>query len=281
MTKRPAYDLNGKTVLITGASRGIGAHTARRLHAKGANVSLVGVEPRLLSDLSDELGARAAYFHADVTDTADLVHAAEGTASTFGGIDVVVANAGIAPPTTTIADIDPVDFERTLEVNLLGVWRTVHATLPYVIERGGHVQLIASIYAFLNGALNASYAVSKAGVEQLGRALRIELAGTGATAGVAYFGFVDTDMVSRAFAQPAAAALRMALPAFISQPIPLADAIDTLVYGIEQRRPRITAPRWVGPALVARGPLTLLDDYLRRNAKIRAALSVANEEASR
>ncbi len=72
MSKRPLYDLSGKTVRITGASRGIGAHTARRLHAKGVNAHLVGVEPNLLSDLSDELGARVAYFHADVTDTADL-----------------------------------------------------------------------------------------------------------------------------------------------------------------------------------------------------------------
>ena len=72
MSKRPLYDLSGKTVRITGASRGIGAHTARRLHAKGVNAHLVGVEPNLLSDLSDELGARVAYFDADVTDTADL-----------------------------------------------------------------------------------------------------------------------------------------------------------------------------------------------------------------
>ncbi|MGK2882419.1 MAG: short-chain dehydrogenase/reductase [Mycobacterium sp.] len=275
MSKRPTFDVSGKTVLITGASRGIGARTARRLHAKGANVSLVGVEPNLLSDLRDDLGDRAAYFHADVTDTPDLVRAAEGTASTFGGIDAVIANAGIAPPTTTVAGIDAAAFERTLDVNLLGVWRTVHATLPYVTERAGHIQLIASIYAFLNGALNASYAVSKAGVEQLGRALSVELAGTGATAGTAYFGFIDTDMVNHAFAQPAAAALRSAYPAFITQTIPLDQAVDVLVDGIEHRRARSTAPWWVAPAFLARGPLALLDGYLRRNSKISKAVDVA------
>lgn len=275
MRSAAKWPMAGKTVLVTGAARGIGAETARRLHQKGANVSLVGVEPHLLAEIVDTLGDRAAYFHADVTQTDDLIHASQGTASTFGGIDVVIANAGIAPPTTTVARIDPAAFEKTLEVNLLGVWRTVHATLPYIIESRGHITLIASIYAFLNGALNASYAMSKAGVEQLGRALRVELAGFGATAGVAYFGFVDTDMASRAFAQPAAAALRSALPPFVTRPIPLEEAVGKLIDGIEHRRPRVTAPRWVAPALLGRGPASLLDGVLLRNSKVRDAVGVA------
>lgn len=278
MNRRPRYSIEGKTVLITGAARGIGAHTARRLHDRGANVSLVGIEPDLLAELTEELGQGAAYFHADVTDTTDLVRAAEGTARTFGGIDVVIANAGIAPPTTTVAAIESPEFERTLEVNLLGVWRTVHATLPYVIERRGHVTLIASIYAFLNGSLNASYAVSKAGVEQLGRALRVELADTGATAGIAYFGFVETDMVRSAFAQPTAAALRSALPAFISKPMPLPYAVDKLIDGIEHRRAWVAAPPWVTLGLLGRGASALLDRYLARNRRIQEAIAIATAE---
>ncbi|MDO2968221.1 short-chain dehydrogenase/reductase [Mycobacteroides abscessus] len=277
MKSKHRYDLSGKTVLITGAARGIGAHAARRLHSMGANVSLVGIEPESLAGLTEQLGRRAAYFHADVTSTTELRDAAEGTASTFGGIDVVIANAGIAPPTTTIIDIEPIAFERTLEVNLLGVWRTVGATLPYVIERRGHIALIASIYAFLNGTLNASYAMSKAGVEQFGRALSVELAGTGATAGTVYFGFVDTDMADHAFAQPAAAALRTALPAFLTRPMTLATAVDALTDGIQFRRSRVTAPRWVGPALLARGPSMLLDEYMRRSAKVQRAVEVATK----
>ncbi|BBZ78682.1 short-chain dehydrogenase [Mycolicibacterium anyangense] len=278
--KTRPWSLAGKTVLITGAARGIGAETARRLHAQGAYVSLVGIEPHLLADLTDDLGERAEYFHADVTDSSDLAAAAAATAARFGGIDVVIANAGVAPPTTTVSEIDPAAFERTLDINLMGVWRTVHATLPYVIESRGHITLIASIYAFLNGALNASYAMSKAGVEQFGRALRVELAGSGATAGVAYFGFVDTDMVSHAFAQPAAAALRAALPAFLTKPIPLGDAVDKLVAGIEHRRGRVTAPAWVSPAFFGRGPGVLLDGYLMRSRKVREATRVATISAA-
>ncbi|MGA9375690.1 MAG: short-chain dehydrogenase/reductase [Mycobacterium sp.] len=269
--------LPGKTVLITGAARGIGAEAARRLHAKGANVSLVGIEPERLKALASELGTRAAYFEADVTNLEALNTATAGTVARFGGIDVVIANAGIAPPTTTVADIGVADFERTLEVNINGVWRTVKSTLPHIIDSGGHVLVISSIYSFLNGGLSASYAMSKAAVEQFGRALRVELAESGATAGVAYFGFIDTDMVSTAFARPSAAALRKAFPAFITKPIRLDAAVTQLVDGIEHRSPRVIAPRWVAPALLARGPLGFLDAVLARDKRIRAAIQAAGQ----
>ncbi|TSD99716.1 SDR family NAD(P)-dependent oxidoreductase [Skermania sp. ID1734] len=266
-----------KTVLITGAARGIGAETARQLHAKGANVTLVGLEPDHLKALATELGSRVIFFEADVTDLHALDEAATNTASRFGGIDVVIANAGIAPPTTTVADITVADFERTLDVNINGVFRTVKSTLPHILAARGHIVLISSIYAFLNGGLNASYAMSKAAVEQLGRALRVELAATGATAGVAYFGFIDTDMVSSAFTQPSAATMRKAFPAFLTEPITLDAAVSRLVRGIEHRSGRIVAPRWVASALLARGPLGLLDPQLARNKRVHEAIEIATE----
>jgi len=270
--------VSGKTVLITGAARGIGAETARRLHAKGANVSLVGLEPDGLAALATELGERVAHFHTDVTDIAALTDATAGTVSRFGRIDAVIANAGIAPPTTTIADIDVEHFERTLTVNLIGVWRTVKVTLPHILDSQGHIVLVSSIYSFLNGALNASYAVSKAGVEQLGRALRVELAPAGATAGVAYFGFIDTDMAHTAFAQPAAASLRKAFPAFVTKTTTLGTAANKLIENVEHRSSRVTAPRWVAPALLTRGPLALLDNRLARDTRVHAAIHIAEKQ---
>lgn len=170
-------------------------------------------------------------------------------------------------------------FERVLEVNLNGVWRTVKSTLPHIIQRQGHIVLISSIYSFFNGALNASYAMSKAGVEQLGRALRVELAAAGVTVSVAYFGFIETDMVSDAFSQPSADALRKAFPAFITKPMSLDTAVSKLVRGIEHRASRVVAPRWVAPALMARGPLGLLDARLARDERMRVAIDIAVRSA--
>ncbi len=87
--------LDNKVVMITGAARGIGAETARRAAAKNARVSLVGLEPDRLRALADELGDRAAWFEADVTDQESMDGAVAGTVAAFGGIDVVLANAGV------------------------------------------------------------------------------------------------------------------------------------------------------------------------------------------
>ena len=106
-----------------------------------------------------------------------MLAAVAETVERFGGLDVAVANAGIAPPTVTTTRTMPgEEWERVFEVDLLGVWHTVRAALPQIVERGGQIVFIASVYAFANGMLNSPYAVSKAGVESLGRALRAELA---------------------------------------------------------------------------------------------------------
>src|SRR5262249_4082166 len=163
------------------------------------------------------------------------------------GIDVVVANAGIAPPSDTVLTIDPAEFERTVDIDLLGVWRTVRATLPALIERQGHVLVVASIYSFFNGAMNASYAASKAGIEQLTRALRVELAPHGATAGLAYLGFIETDLAADAFAQAHVAQARKAAPAFFTNPMPAERVARAVIDGIERRAAQVGAPSWVLP----------------------------------
>jgi NAD(P)-dependent dehydrogenase (short-subunit alcohol dehydrogenase family) len=190
------YDLRGKVALVTGAARGIGLETARALGARGASVVLVdldaGAAERAAAQVHD---ARAMGVGADVTDRAAMQRAVAGAVERFGGLDVVVANAGIAPRAATVRAMAPEKFERVLDVNLNGVYRTVDAALPEVVRRGGHVVVIASIYAFANGAGAAPYAMSKAGVEALGRSLRVELRPHGASASVAYFGWIDTQMV--------------------------------------------------------------------------------------
>lgn len=271
---RPELDVNGRVVFVTGAARGLGAEIARQVYARGAYVALVGRHLSPLQQLAATLGERAAAFEADVTDGAALQRAADDTVAAFGGIDVVVANAGIAPPSDTVAEIAPEDFERTVEVDLLGQWRTVRATVPAVIERRGHILFVGSIFAFFNGVLAAPYAVSKAGVEQLARALRVELAPRGVTTGFAYLGFIDTDLAADVFAQPRATRARQAIPGFVTRPMPVADAARAVLDGIQRRAGRVTAPAWVAPMLAMRGLTTaLMDDLLLHNRDVAAAVT--------
>lgn len=273
--------LEGRVVFVTGAARGLGAEIARQAHGRGARVALVGRRLSTLQLIVDELGSGAAAFEADVTDAEALQRAADGTVAAFGGIDVVVANAGVAPPSEPVATIAPDDFERTVEVDLLGQWRTVRATLPSVLERRGHILLVGSIFAFFNGVLAAPYAISKAGVEQLARTLRVELAGHGATAGVAYLGFIDTDLVHDAFADAQAAAIRQVAPGFLTKPMTVRAAADAVLSGVEARASRITAPAWVAPLLAVRSlTAAVMDDVLMHNRDVAQAVAAAEAPAA-
>ena len=184
-------------------------------------------------------------------------------------------------PSETVLTIDPDEFERIVDIDLLGQWRTIRATLPAVIERRGHLLVVASIYAFFNGALNASYAASKAGIEQLTRAVRVELAPHGATAGVAYLGFIETDLAAEAFAQEHVAEARNVGPAFLTKPMPVDAAARALIDGIEKRSPRVGAPSWVLPMLAVRGvTTTVMDEFMLHSPGLARAISRAEGEAA-
>lgn len=188
------HNVSGKVVLITGAARGIGAETARMLAARGARLSLVGLEPERLAALAAELGDGHLWFECDVTDQAALERAVAGTARTLGGIDIVVANAGIASNgTVAVAPVDA--LVRTIEVNLIGVVRTVSATLAHVISSRGYYLLVSSAAALAPLPGISTYAAAKSGVEAFGNALRLELAHRGVGVGVAYPAWIDTDLV--------------------------------------------------------------------------------------
>ena len=260
MSRTPTedFDVNGRTVFITGAARGIGAGVAERLHARGANVALVGLEPERLEALAARLGDRAAAFEADVSDYDALERAVRATIERFGTLDVAIANAGIAfLGTLATAPIEQV--ERTLAVNFLGVWRTDRAVIKHVMERRGYLLNIASLAAVSHAPMMGPYTASKAGVEALTDSLRQETAPSGARVGCAYFGFIDTDLVRASFAQPSTQAAMGRAPGFVRNPVPLSRAVDAIERGVQRRSARVWAPRWVGPMLTLRGllqPLT-------------------------
>jgi NAD(P)-dependent dehydrogenase (short-subunit alcohol dehydrogenase family) len=192
----------------------------------------------------------------------------------LGGVDVAVANAGIAQKQfATARSISGEEWERVFEVDLLGVWRTVRAALPKIVERQGQMVVVSSVYAFANGMGNTPYAVAKAGVEMLGRSLRVELAPHNASASVAYFGWVDTKLVRDALDQESSDRIKELSPDFLLKRITPAEAGAGLVRGIEERAPRIFVPKWWRYISAFRGLINpLLDRRMESDAKTQALI---------
>ncbi|MEA2439639.1 MAG: hypothetical protein QOH76_1063 [Thermoleophilaceae bacterium] len=241
----PTYSLQGKTVLITGAARGIGADAARRIAGRGARVSLVGLEPDELQSVARDCGPDALWFEADVTDAASLEAAVTGTAEQAGGIDVVVANAGIAAG-GPMRYMEEESFRSVIEVNLIGVWRTLRLTLPHVIERRGYLMPVASMAAILPQFPGfVPYSASKAGVEAMSKCVRVEVAHLGVDVGIAYFGWIDTDMVRGGEEHPAFSFMRSRLRGPLGKTLPVSKAGEAIVQGIEKRAKSVAEPSFV------------------------------------
>lgn len=283
----PRYDLDGKVALVTGAARGIGFAAASQLHERGASVVVVDLDATEAEEAAERVGERAIGISADVTDEGALMKAVATTVGHFGGLDVTVANAGIAPPSTTTArKMPPEHFSRVIDVNLLGAWHTARASLPQVVDRGGQVIFIGSLYSFSNGLLTSPYAVSKAGVEALGRALRVELAPLGASAGIVYFGWVETDLVRDSIDRRddgfGARALDEVLPGFLLRRIPPEDAGIAIARALEKRAARTFAPKVWRYISAFRGLVNpLLDRRFERDKSVAALVNEAEANADR
>jgi NAD(P)-dependent dehydrogenase (short-subunit alcohol dehydrogenase family) len=265
--------------LVTGAAKGIGFETARQIHMRGGSVAVVDLDASEAGEAAERIGDRAIGIGSDVTDHAAIMQAVAETVERFGGLDVVVANAGIAQTKmATVRGIGSEEWERVFEVDILGVWRTVRAALPQIVERRGHVVVTSSVYAFVNGVLNSPYAVAKSGVESLGRSLRAELMPLGASASVAYFGWVDTKLVQDAF-ENNGDRMQQNLPEFLRKRIGPDEAGAAVVRGIEERAPRIFAPKWWRYVSALRGILNpLLDRRFERDAAMTATIREVESE---
>jgi NAD(P)-dependent dehydrogenase (short-subunit alcohol dehydrogenase family) len=245
----PTSSLAGLRVLITGAARGIGAETARRLHARGARVALVGLESELLEATAADCGG-APWRECDVGDRADIEAAVEYAVEQLGGLDVVMANAGVAAQLPIVGG-DPAVMERTLRVNVLGVYYTLRAAGPHIAHQNGYALAVSSLAAAVHLPLLGAYSASKAAVEAIGDSLRIELRPSGARVGVAYFAELDTDMTSRGFGTEAASRLTRRARGF-HRVTPLSAGINAIERGIERRSRRVVAPGWVAGVLPVR-----------------------------
>jgi NAD(P)-dependent dehydrogenase (short-subunit alcohol dehydrogenase family) len=271
--------LVGQTVLITGAARGIGAETARRVVGLGANAMLVGLEAERLSALADELGEdRVAWAEADIVDETALADAVATARSRFGRLDIAIANAGLHFA-GTVTSTPTEQLLREIGVNLSGTLLTDRAVMPALTESGGYLLNIASLAASAHLPMMGSYSASKAGVEAATDCLRAEVAHLGVDVGCAYLGFFDTDLVRGNFTDPSARSLKGVVPSFVSRPRPLTEAVTAIVDGVMRRRRRIWAPRYVGGAIALRGLLQPASDmFVVRSRAVAAGARMQSSE---
>jgi NAD(P)-dependent dehydrogenase (short-subunit alcohol dehydrogenase family) len=188
----------------------------------------------------------------DVSSNEQITQAVDAAAEALGGLDVVVANAGIAAG-GPLRSQDLRSWERVIEINLMGVMYTDRAALPHLEQSGGYLLNIASTAAALRGPGMTAYCAAKAGVEALSDCLRIEMQSLGVRVGVAYFLFLDTDMVNDGEREmPLLQRARAEMPRALARTYPLPPAIDEVVAAIAQRRRRVAYPRWFLKALALR-----------------------------
>lgn len=271
-------DLSDRVCLVTGAGRGIGLATTREFARRGARgVALVDLPGDGLEAATAGLGEQALAISADVTDADAMRRAVAAARDRYGGLDVVVANAGIER-IGTVRGQPPEDFERVIEVNLLGVYRTLQPAIDPVIERRGHLIAVSSAAATMASPLIVAYGASKAGVASLMRGLRAELSGTGATAGAAFFGFIDTSMIERARVHPAFQHGLGQMPSWALRALPPEAAARAIADGIERRKARVWLPRHVSGLFLLGGFMQVLDDYLVRRLDVPATVRIAEVE---
>ena len=237
----------GKTVFITGAARGVGAEVARRLHDRGARLVLTDLDEEPLAELAAGLdGERVLTRVADVRDLSAMQDAAAAAVQRFGGIDVVMANAGIATY-GSVLQVDPAAFRTLMDVNVTGVFHTVRATLPAVLDRRGYVLIVSSLAAYAAAPGLAPYNASKAAVEHFANALRLEVGHRGVDIGSAHMSWIDTPLVRDTKADLSTfAEMLTKLPYPLNQTTSVQACGEAFVTGIEARKRQINCPGWVG-----------------------------------
>ncbi len=170
-------DLTGRTVLITGASRGIGAEAARVFAEAGANVALVARSADSIADLAGEIGQKAVAIPCDISRYWEVAQAVENCVTAFGGLDILINNAGVIEPIARMDEADPEAWGQVIDINLKGVFHGMRAALPVMEAAGGGTILTVSSGAAHNPIEAWShYCASKAGAAMLTRSLHKEMA---------------------------------------------------------------------------------------------------------
>ena len=187
-----------KTVVITGSSRGIGAATVKLFAENGFNVCVNYFHSeKAAKELTASLPSAVAV-KADISKKADAVALIEAATETFGHVDVLVNNAGIALPPQLVTDVSDADYDRVFDINMKGVHNTVSAVLPQMVNRkSGNIVNISSLWGVVGGSCETVYTASKAAVIGYTKALAKELGPSGIRVNCVAPGFIRTEMNAR------------------------------------------------------------------------------------
>lgn len=191
-------DLTGKTAIITGAASGIGAATARIMHARGANIIGADLDASGLAEMESHFGNRFVGCAGDISEAAQLDAISKQAIARFGRIDLAVLNAGIDGPMANILDIQSAAFDQVLSVNVRAPFLAIQTFAPAMKENGGAFVLTSSINGLRAFANTSPYTTSKMAVLGLTRAAANDLAQFGIRVNAVHPGLIDTPMLKRA-----------------------------------------------------------------------------------
>jgi short-subunit dehydrogenase len=265
-----ASPLNGRTAVVTGAARGLGAALARDLAARGAKVALLGREEGALNRVRDSLPGTSACWEVDVTDDRGMARAGARIRAELGRPSVVVANAGVAEGGPFGAS-DPAVWHRVVEVNLVGSAVTARTFLPDLVGTAGYFLQVGSLASIGAAPMMSAYCASKAGAEAFAHALRAEVAHQRVGVGIAYINWTDTDMIRDADQYAVLRALRGHMPPPARKVYPVAHVARRLVTAIERRRPSVYVPGWLRATQLVRAAMPPVVTMLSRRELPRLA----------
>ncbi|MFD3720340.1 SDR family oxidoreductase [Streptomyces sp. NPDC058674] len=235
------HALRGRTAVVTGAARGLGAGLAREMARRGMRIALLGLEEERLQQAARDLPVDTRCYEVDVTDEEAMRRTAGEVTDDLGAPSVVIANAGIAEGGPFVL-ADMASWRRVVEVNLVGSALTASSFLPGLLASRGYFLQIASTAAFGSAPLMSAYCASKAGVESFAQSLRAELASRQVGVGIAYVHWTDTDMIRDADRHTVLRELRAHMPPGARRTYPVPRVAAWVARGVDHRSATVYAP---------------------------------------